>query len=248
MIEILDLHHQYPDGTASLNGVSLTIPDGEFLVLCGPNGSGKTTLVRHLNGLLRPLSGSVRVDGGDVAANGREAARRVGMVFQDADSQILGDTVWEDVAFGPENMGCSPGEVHDRVIAALEALGIEHLGDRPCELLSGGEKRRVALAGVLAMRPPVIVFDEPFANLDYAGVRQTLESLVLLHRRGHTVIVTTHDVEKVAAHADRLVVLQHGRLVASGAPEAIAPRLTELGMRPPCWCLLGGKPLSWLDP
>ncbi len=248
MIEIRDLHHRYPDGTTALDGVSLDIPDGEFLVLCGPNGSGKTTLVRHLNGLLRPLSGTVRMDGYDVAANGREAGRRVGMVFQDADSQILGDTVWEDVAFGPENMGCSPGEVRDRVSAALEALGIEHLGDRPCELLSGGEKRRVALAGVLAMLPPVIVFDEPFANLDYAGVRQTLESLVLLHRQGHTVIVTTHDVEKVVAHAERLAVLQHGRLVAIGSPEVIGPRLAEFGLRPPCWYLLGGRPLSWLDP
>jgi cobalt transport protein ATP-binding subunit len=246
MIEILDLHYCYPEGTAALNGVSLTIADGEFLVLCGPNGSGKTTLVRHLNGLLRPLSGTVRVDGCDVASNGRDAARLVGMVFQDADSQIIGDTVWEDVGFGPENMGCSKDAVRDRVAWALKALGIEHLGNKPCEVLSGGEKRRVAIAGVLAMRPKVIVFDEPFANLDYAGVRQTLEHLVLLHGRGHTVIVTTHDVEKVAAHADRLVVLQRGSLVASGSPDAVAPLLGAFGMRPPCYCLLGGKPLSWL--
>jgi len=247
MIEIRDLCYRYPDDTVALDGVSLTIPDGEFLVLCGPNGSGKTTLVRHLNGLLQPRSGTVLVDGCDVAANGREAARQVGMVFQDADSQIIGDTVWEDVAFGPENMGCSQSEVRERVTAALLTLGIEHLGDKPCELLSGGEKRRVAIAGVVAMKPKVIVFDEPFANLDYAGVRQTLEQLLAFHGQGHTIIVTTHDVEKVAVHADRLAVLQRGALVASGAPEAIASRLGDFGMRPPCYCLLGGKPLSWLE-
>ncbi len=247
MIEIRDLHHTYPDGSVGLDGVSLVIPDGELLVLCGPNGSGKTTLARHLNGLLRPQSGSVLVDGCDVTRDGREAARRVGMVFQDADSQIIGDTVWEDVAFGPENMGCPPAEVQERVVAALKGLGIEHLGGKPCELLSGGEKRRVAIAGVVAMRPQTILFDEPFANLDFAGVRQTLEHLITLHRDGHTVIVTTHDVEKIAVHADRLAVLQAGRLVALGPPAEIAPRLGEFGLRPPCYCLLGGKPLSWLE-
>ncbi|MHC1744143.1 MAG: energy-coupling factor ABC transporter ATP-binding protein [Syntrophobacteraceae bacterium] len=247
MIEIRDLHYTYPDGTVGLNGVSLVIADGEFLVLCGPNGSGKTTLARHLNGLLQPRSGTVLVDGCDVTRDGREAARRVGMVFQDADSQILGDTVREDVAFGPENMGCSPAEVQERVDVALKALGIEHLESKPCELLSGGEKRRVAIAGVVAMRPQAILFDEPFANLDANGVRQTLHQLVALHEKGHTVIVTTHDVEKVAVHADRLVVLQGGRLVASGPPADIAPRLGEFGLRPPCYCLLGGKPLSWLE-
>lgn len=247
MIEVHDLRYTYPDGTVGLDGVSLVIPDGEFLVLCGHNGSGKTTLARHLNGLLKPRSGRVLVDGCDVARNGREAIRLVGMVFQDADSQIIGDTVREDVAFGPENLGCSEAEVHARVDEALKALGIEQLAAKPCELLSGGEKRRVAIAGVIALRPKVILFDEPFANLDTNGVRQTLRHLVALHRDGHTVIVTTHDVEKVAVHADRLAVLQEGRLVAVGAPADIAPRLGDFGLRPPCYCLLGGKPLSWLE-
>lgn len=247
MIEVRDLHYHYSDGTVALNGVSLTIHDGEFLVLCGPNGSGKTTLARHLNGLLRPLSGTVSVDGHDVSGDGREGARRVGMVFQDADSQIVGDTVWEDVAFGPENMGCSATEIRERVGRALQTLEIEHLGDKPCELLSGGEKRRVAIAGVLAMRPRVIVLDEPFANLDYAGARQTLAQLLALHKQGHTLIVTTHDVEKVAPHADRLAVLERGVLVVEGPPDAVAPRLREFGVRPPCYCLLGGSPLSWLE-
>jgi cobalt transport protein ATP-binding subunit len=246
MIRIEDLHYRYPDGTVVLKGIDFTIHDGEFLLVCGPNGSGKTTFIRHLNGLLKPSRGRVLLNGRDTLKAGHDLIRQVGMVFQDADSQILQETVWEDVCFGPENLGLSPEEVRERASRALETLGIGHLRDKPCHLLSGGEKRRLAIAGVLAMEPEILIFDEPFANLDYPGVRQVLFQIVELHRKGHTVLVTTHDVEKAVAHVDRIAVLHEGELKVAGTPEEIIPMLSSYNVRPPCYSFLGEQPLSWL--
>ncbi len=247
MIQIRDLWYKYADGTPALKGVSFDIPDGEFLLVCGPNGSGKTTFIRLLNGLLKPASGSIRVDGIDPGRNGREVARHVGMVFQDADSQIVGETVREDVAFGPENMGLPPEQVNERVESALKAVGLENLAEKPCHRLSGGEKRRVAIAGVLAMRSRVLVFDEPFANLDYPGVRQVLGHIVNLHAKGHTIILTTHDVEKVIAHAQRVALLHGGELKALGPAETVAPQFSSFSVRPPAGAFAGTGTGSWLD-
>ena len=245
-IEIRDLEHRFPDGTLALAGVNLTIEEGEFLVISGPSGSGKTTLARHLNGLLKPSSGSVLMDGMDIQQTIGKVRQLVGMVFQDADSQIVGETVAEDVAFGPENLGLTPDEVSDRVASALSMVGLASHHHRPCHLLSGGEKRRVAIAGVLAMQSRILVFDEPFANLDYSGVRQVLEQILQLHRSGHTVIVATHDVEKVIIHADRVAVISKGELKALAPPQAIIPELRRYNVRPPCYSLFGERPISWL--
>ncbi|NLI83664.1 MAG: ABC transporter ATP-binding protein [Deltaproteobacteria bacterium] len=246
MISIRDLHYSYPDGTLALRGVTLDVAAGEFLAVCGPNGSGKTTLIRHMNGLLTPRTGSVVVDGYDTVQAPQEVIRRVGMVFQDADSQILGETVWEDVAFGPRNLRLNRDVLEERVASALKAVNLTDLAQKPCHLLSGGEKRRVAIAGVLAMRSPVIIFDEPFANLDYPGVREVLQHLLRLREQGHTLIVTTHDVEKVVAHVDRLAVLFNGELRAVGHPEEVIPHLRAFEVRPPCFTYFGERMLSWL--
>lgn len=246
MITIEGLAYVYPDGTHALRGISLTIDDGELLLICGSNGSGKTTLIRHLNGLLKPSAGTVRVDGFDPVHSEREVMQLVGMVFQDADSQIVGETVAEDVAFGPENLGLPPDEVAVRVSSALTLVGLEDLHHKPCHLLSGGEKRRVAIAGVLAMQPRILVFDEPFANLDYRGVCQVLEQILKLHRHGHTVVVATHDVEKAITHADRVAIMYRGELKAVGPPEAVIPELLQYNVRPPCFSLFGEEPVSWL--
>jgi biotin transport system ATP-binding protein len=181
IIEIKNLTHRFPDGTIGLDDLSLDIEEGSFVVVAGANGSGKTTLLRHMNGLLRPTSGTVRVAGVSVAQNPLRARLLVGMIFQDAESQIVGETVNEDVAFGPENLKLNAAEVGRRVVQALAAVGLAEFAACRPHLLSGGEKRRLSIAGVLAMQPKVIVFDEPFSNLDYAGVRQVLGQMVDLH-------------------------------------------------------------------
>lgn len=247
MIEIEDLSYSYPDGTRAVNAVSLQVEDGEFLLICGANGSGKTTLIRHINGILTPTAGLVRVNGFSAAEHSVEVRRQIGMLFQDVDSQLIGETVREDVAFGPENLGLSSADVRKRVEWALVAMALEHLADKPCYQLSGGEKRRVAIAGVLAMKPHTLIFDEPFSNLDYAGIRETLRHLIGFHRDGHTVIVTTHDVEKVIAHATRVVILERGELKADDKPEAVLPLLGGYGVRPPCPYLAGTELQTWLS-
>jgi biotin transport system ATP-binding protein len=230
-----------------LDGITLEIEAGAYVVIAGANGSGKTTLLRHLNGLLRPTSGSVRVAGVSVQENLIQSRVLVGMVFQDADSQIVGETVREDVAFGPENLRLERVEIDRRVDEALSATGLMHLAYKRPHLLSGGEKRRLAIAGILAMRPRVIVFDEPFANLDYPGVRQVLDQILRLHRAGGTIIVTTHDLEKVLAHADRLIFMRGGRIEGDGPPPALVGRAESFGVRSPRAVHLGVEALSWLN-
>jgi cobalt transport protein ATP-binding subunit len=247
MIEILNLHHRYPDGTYTLKGINLNILKGEFVLICGPNGSGKTTLTRIMGGLLKPTEGHVCINGLDTTKKSLEVRRLVGMVFQDPETQIVGETVGEDVAFGPENMGLSAEKVSRRVDHALRVMGLEGLSEKPCYLLSGGEKRRLAIAGVLAMDPEIVLFDEPFSYLDYPGTREVLYHMVRLHREGRTLVVTTHDVEKVIAHVNRIVVIQGGELKAEGPPEALVAELSRFDVRPPCSTLLGQERISWLN-
>lgn len=243
IIDIQNLVHRFADGTLGLDGITLAIAEGSFVVLAGANGSGKTTLLRHLNGLLAPTSGTVRVGGVPVGEDLVRARQMVGMIFQDAESQIVGETVHADVAFGPENLRLPRAEVERRVASALAAVELEAAYDRRPHLLSGGEKRRLSIAGVLAMDPRVIVFDEPFSHLDYPGVRQVLGQMVALHRSGRTLVVTTHDLDKVLAHADRLILLGRGRVAGDGAPAAVAARAEAHGVRRPA--LESGK-LTWL--
>lgn len=247
IIEIENLEHRFSNGTLGLNQVNLKIKTGAFVVIAGPNGSGKTTLIRHLNGLLRPTVGNVKVDGISVQKDLIRARRMVGMMFQDADSQIVGETVWADVAFGPENLRLDHDQISARVSAALAVVGLEGFADQRPHLLSGGEKRRLAIAGILAMEPKVIVCDEPFTSLDYPGVKQVLKQILVLHQAGHTILVITHDLEKVLAHADRLVILQKGKIVRDGIPAEIVGDIETYGVRAPCASYLGMEVDSWLN-
>jgi len=246
-IEIRNLCHRFPDGTLGIGGIDLSIEKGEFVVIAGKNGSGKTTLLRHLNGLLAPSNGEVILDGMSVGQDPRRARRIVGMVFQDADSQIVGETVYEDAAFGPENLKLDREAIRQRVADALAVVALERLSEQRPHILSGGEKRRLAIAGVLAMEPEVVVFDEPFSNLDYDGIRQVLTQMLTLHKVGKTLLVTTHDLEKVIAHADRLVILFEGEVVRNGAPADLLEETENFGVRQPCAARLGGEVPSWLD-
>jgi biotin transport system ATP-binding protein len=247
MIEIRHLSHRFSDGTLGLNDIDLDIAAGEFVAIVGANGSGKTTLLRHFNGLLLPTQGEVRLMGKPVSDDLRRARQMVGMVFQDADSQIVGETVYDDVAFGPENLCLSAETVRARVKAALDAVGMLDKGHLRPHHLSGGEKRRLAIAGILAMQAEVIVFDEPFNSLDYPGVRQILAQMVALRQGGATLVVTTHDVEKILPHAERVVVMAKGRIQADGPPETVLPQLETYAVRAPCSTRLGVEPQSWLN-
>ena len=246
-IALENLSHRYSDGTVGLHPLSLSIPGGQFVVIAGANGSGKTTLLRHLNGLLRPSEGVVRLGGLNVADDLLGARQKVGMVFQDADSQIVGETVYDDIAFGPENLCLPAAEIKTRVSRALADVGLAEKRGKAPHLLSGGEKRRLAIGGILAMGAPIIVLDEPFSNLDYSGVRQVLSQLADLHRAGRTIIVATHDLEKVLALAERLIVLSAGRLVLDGDPLNLAREVEAFGVREPHWSRVGGEAVSWLN-
>ncbi len=227
MIEIHDLWHVYGSGTAgevvALKGVNLRIDQGEFVAIIGSNGSGKSTLARHLNGLLLPTRGWVKVCNLDTRSSEhlQEIRRRVGMVFENPDNQLVATIVEEDVAFGPENLGLPPAEIRRRVEQALETVGMATYRNHPPHLLSGGQKQRVAIAGVLAMEPSCIVLDEPTSMLDPQGRREVLRTIRGLNEsRGMTVVYITHFMEEAAA-AGRVLVMDDGRIVADGPPRRI---------------------------
>jgi len=216
-VEVSDLSYTYPDKTPALLDVSLHVHVGERVALLGPNGAGKTTLVLHLNGILIPQQGSIRISGLPVARNDLlEVRRRVGVVFQDPDDQLFMPTVREDVSFGPMNLGMDGTELSNRVEEAMDAVGVADLADRPPAHLSFGQKRRVAIAGVLAMGPEIIVLDEPTSNLDPATRRELGGILADL---GVTQLIVTHDLPFALEMCPRSVVLDEGRIVAD-APTA----------------------------
>ncbi len=247
IIETTHLYHRFSDGTQGLEDVSLTFNEGEFTVIAGANGSGKTTLLRHFNGLLLPESGLVTVCGQSVKKNPSAARQQVGMVFQDADSQIFGETVYDDAAFGPENLLLDRHQIDRRVTQALADVNLSGYEDKSPHQLSGGEKRRLAIAGVLAMAPRVLLMDEPFSNLDYPAACMVLTQILNFHKNGHTIIITTHDLEKVIAHAQRLVVLENGRVVKDGIPEQVVGGIERYGVRPPCSIQLGKGIRPWVN-
>lgn len=247
IIEIENLSHRFADGTVGLENINLFISEGTFVVIAGRNGSGKTTLLKHLNGLLLPTKGIVKLYGVPVAKDLKWSRQMVGMVFQDADSQIVGETVLDDVAFGPENLCLDRAKIKRRVSRALETVGLLHYKDQKPHLLSGGEKRRLAIAGILAMEPKVLVFDEPFSSLDYPGVKQILAQMISLHQAGHTILVAAHDLEKLIAHTDRLIIMQDGGIVRDGLPSQLLGELEAFGIREPCASRMGMEVHSWLN-
>jgi len=214
IVEAIDLSFAYPDGTSALDGVSFRIEHGESVAIVGANGAGKSTLLQHLNGCLSPAAGTVRIGDYPISKATLAAVRRsVGMVFQDPDDQLFMPTVFDDVAFGPLNLGLPPAEVEARVTRALETVGAAHLRDRPPYRLSGGEKRAVAIATVLSMSPDVLVLDEPTASLDPRSRRQLI---ALLAGFAHTKIIATHDLDLVLELCGRTIVLEGGRVAADG--------------------------------
>lgn len=213
-----------------LKGIDLTVKKGEFLAVLGHNGSGKSTLAKHFNGILMPTEGRVTVDGIDTRDEGRlfDLRRRVGMVFQNPDNQMVATIVEEDVAFAPENLGVPRDEIRRRVDRALETVGMSDFKRHAPHMLSGGQKQRVAIAGVLAMEPEILVMDEPTAMLDPIGRFEVLETVKRLNReQGMTVALITHYMDE-AVQADRVVVVDSGRIAMEGTPSQVFPRVEEL--------------------
>ncbi len=224
IIRFENVHYTYPgDETESLCGIDLTIEKGSFVAVLGRNGSGKSTLAKHMNGILVPDAGRVLIGGIDTADETRllDVRRRVGMVFQNPDNQLVANVVEDDVAFAPENLGVEPAEIRSRVNAALHLVGMYEYRRHAPHLLSGGQKQRVAIAGVIAMQPEIIVLDEPTAMLDPCGRSEVVDTAFTLCRgKGITVVFITHHMDE-CIDADRLIVISGGSIAADGAPAEV---------------------------
>ena len=244
-IRVEALTHVYSAGTpfekTAIENISLSIPSGQFVGLLGHTGSGKSTFIQHLNALLKPSSGTVYVDGEDInkdKKSRRAVKNKVGLVFQYPEYQLFEETVFADIAFGPKNMGLGKEEIEQRVREACGFVGVEEelLQRSPLEL-SGGQKRRIAIAGVIAMRPGVLILDEPTAGLDPAGCRQIMDNICRYRREsGATVIIVSHNMDDAARLTERLIVFNHGAVAMEGTPEQIFARpekLVEIGLNVP---------------
>ena len=224
IISFENVHYTYPcDDMESLCGIDLAIEKGQFTAVLGHNGSGKSTLAKHMNAILVPDEGRVLINGIDTADEERvlDVRRRVGMVFQNPDNQIVANVVEDDVAFAPENLGVPPQEIRRRVDAALTQVGMYELREHAPHLLSGGQKQRVAIAGVIAMEPEIIVLDEPTAMLDPQGRQEVISTVTRLCReKGMTVVLITHHMDECIG-ADRLIVMSNGSIIADGTPGAV---------------------------
>lgn len=236
-IKVSGLRHVYSAGTpfekVAIDDINIEIPHGQFVGLIGHTGSGKSTFIQHLNALLKPTSGKITVDGEDINADkisAKNVRHKVGLVFQYPEYQLFEETVYADIAFGPKNMGLSATEIDERVREAAHFVGVtdEQFEKSPLEL-SGGQKRRVAIAGVIAMRPGVLILDEPTAGLDPAGCEQILRNICDYRTQtGSTVIIVSHSMDDVARLADRLVVFNHGGIRFDGTPEEVFSQPEEL--------------------
>ncbi len=245
IIKVENLSHVYSEGTpfekTAIHDINLTIPEGEMVGIIGHTGSGKSTFIQHLNGLLKPTSGTITLDGRDIYESKQfthDVRFRVGLVFQYPEYQLFEETVYKDIAFGPSNMKLSEEEIDERVREAAAFVRVdEELFEKSPLELSGGQKRRVAIAGVIAMRPSVLILDEPTAGLDPGGCQQILQNICEYREKsGSTVILVSHSMDDVARIADRLVVFSQGSILMEGTPEDVfshPDELTEVGLSVP---------------
>ena len=218
-LETKNLSFTYHDGTEALKNVNIQIKKGEKIAIMGPNGAGKSTLFSHFNGLTEPTSGHVEVEGEKIIFEREELLKvrqKVGIVFQDPNDQLFAPTVKEDVAFGPMNLGLEYEEVKKRIKESLEMVGMSGFEDKTPHHLSGGQQKRVAIAGIVAMRPDIMILDEPTAGLDPEGVDKVLDILDNLNKEGMSIVISSHDIEMVNQFADKIFVLYDGEIIAEG--------------------------------
>lgn len=241
-LELINVSFTYMKGTPfaqeALQEINLKLQKDEFLGIIGPTGSGKSTLIQHFNGLLSPTKGKVLFDSQDISSssfNCRMLRQKVGLLFQFPEQQLFEETVFSDVAFGPRNLGLTETEINSRVKKAMEAVGLDYvnLKDRSPFSLSGGEMRRVAMAGVLAMEPEILVLDEPLAGLDFPGRKRVISHLKRLREAGLAIVLVTHDMEAIATLSERIVVLSQGKVVIDGSPQDVftqGEKLKSIGL------------------
>jgi len=232
IIEAVNVEYSYPDDTKALLNVSLQVEKGEKLAILGSNGAGKSTLFMQFNGIFHPNSGCIKYQGEAISYKNKDLIalrKKVGIVFQDPDSQLFSASVWQDISFGPLNLGLSEEEVTARVKKALLDTETTDLQDKPTHLLSYGQKKRVSIAGVLAMEPEVIIFDEPTAGLDPRHAKEFMQLLEKLSKEGKTIIISTHDVDLAYSWSDRLAIMYSGEIIAHGDPGELflQPHLIE---------------------
>ena len=224
MLEAKHIVYKYEDGTRALNDVSITVEDNDMVALLGKNGAGKSTLFLHFNGIYKPDHGEILVDGKPIDYSKKgllDVRTKVGIVFQNPDDQLFAPTVQEDVAFGPLNMKLPQEEVERRVTESLKRVGMSGFERKPPHHLSGGQKKRVAIAGVLAMKPKIMVLDEPTSGLDPKGASHILQLLYELNKEGIAIIISTHDVDLVPLYAKRLYVIKEGKIIKEGTPKEV---------------------------
>ena len=229
-------------GNPIFEDISLSLPKGAFAALCGRNGSGKSQLLRCIKGLVRQNAGEIYTDG--IKTDPKTRMKKIAIVFQNAEMQIVSQSVEKDVAFGPENMGLEKEEVERRVEAALSAMGLKDKAKQRPQTLSGGELRKCAIAGILAMEPDVILLDEPFANLDYPSTLTVIHALITLHEKGYSLLVVSHEAEKFLAHTDTLFIMDKGRVVEAGESSAFFSKLSSYDIYIPANASF--EELSWL--
>jgi cobalt/nickel transport system ATP-binding protein len=231
IIETKNISYHYPDGSKALQKVNFKVEEGTKVALLGANGAGKSTLFLHFNGILKPTSGTVFVDGEEVKYDKKSLLRirqKLGIVFQNPDDQLIAPTVKEDVAYGPLNIGLSNEEINDRVKESLKRVGMEGVEKKAPHQLSGGEKKKVAIAGILAMRPKIMVLDEPTSGLDPKGASQIMKLLYELNQGGITIVISTHDVDMVPLYASKVYIMSEGRLIKEGSPQEIFKDVTTV--------------------
>lgn len=256
ILEAVDLEYSYPDGTSALRKVNLQVHKGEKLAILGSNGAGKSTLFMHFNGIYSPNSGVIKYLGQTISYKKKaliDLRKKVGIVFQDPDSQLFSASVWQDISFGPLNLGLTEEEVAERVKQALLDTETKDLEDKPTHLLSYGQKKRVSIAGVLAMEPEIIIFDEPTAGMDPRHAYEFMQLLDKLSRTGKTIVLSTHDVDLAYSWADRLAVMYRGEIIAQGLPDEVLvqPDIVERADLTIPWLIETHRELvkkGWLTP
>lgn len=246
-IRAMGLGYRFPDGEWAFRFVDMAIRSGEIAILAGRNGAGKTILAKNLAGLLKSTEGSVFLGGENAYSIAGSLATKVGYVFQDARLQIVGETVMDDVLFGPTNLGLPPREVLERAESAIIACGLSEQADSFVHRLSGGELRRLAIAGVVAMRPHAVILDEPFVNLDPDGIKSVLELTRDLAKTGMAILVVTHEIEKVLGLAKYFAIMDQGGIVLSGSPaDVLAKGIESYGLRDPFRSNRELEDLAWI--